>query len=89
MLSVCGFMWISIQAHARCGHDGSKIIRKSVKSGRRQTELTTVTEKTSTKSPGGPFLTQIVICLTNEAEKGSVTTPAGTDAGQPAAQVYL
>ncbi|POT66943.1 hypothetical protein C3378_28430 [Klebsiella michiganensis] len=33
MLSVCGFMWISIQAHARCGHDGSKIIRKSVKSG--------------------------------------------------------
>lgn len=88
MLSVCGFMWISIQAHARCGHDGSKIIRKSVKSGRRQTELTTVTEKPARKARRA-VLTQIVICLTNEAEKGSVTTPAGTDAGQPAAQVYL
>ena len=46
-------------------------------------------KKPARKAPEGPFLTQIVICLTNEAEKGSVTTPAGTDAGQPAAQVYL
>jgi hypothetical protein len=80
----CCHALISIQAHGALCMTAKPYKSRSV---RWITELTTVTEKTSTKSPGR-FNANCDL-PTNEAEKGSVTTPAGTDAGQPAAQVYL